>query len=177
MANRRQLRLIISGGYDAVDCAALLRSQKVPVIVGGVYRLPQRRNDPYDHAFTLPQRLRQANVQFCIAGAGRFDAPNIRNLPHHAAMAVAFGLPEEDAVRAITLSPAEILGVADRVGSLQPGKDATLVISDGEILDSGTRVLRAFIQGRAVDLSDRQKRLFKKYQTRVRRQPRRPTAR
>ena len=162
-ASRRGLKLIIYGGSDALDCVDLLQSQKVPVIVSGVYRLPLRRHEAYDHAFTLPARLREAGVKFCISGYARFEASNIRNLPYHAAMAVAFGLPEEDALRAITIWPAEILGVAARVGSLEPEKDATLLIADGPIFDTATNVTHAWVQGRTVDMSDRQKRLYRKY--------------
>lgn len=166
-ASRRKLRLIIYEGFDAAECAGLLRSQDVPVIVAGVYRLPLRRHEAYDEAFTLPARLKKAKVRFCIAGSARFDAANIRNLPYHAAMAIAFGLPREDALRAITLSPAEMLGVADRVGSLEVGKDATLIVTDGDVFDTATHVVQAFIQGRHVDLSDRHKRLYRKYQARL----------
>jgi len=165
-ASHRNLTLIIYDGYDAAECAELLRMQKVPVIVSGTYRLPLRRHSPYDHAFTLPERLRKAKVKFCIAGSARFDAANIRNLPYHAAMAAAFGLPINEALRAITLAPAEILGVDHRVGSLDPGKDATLIIADGDIFDTATNVVEAYVQGRKVDLSDRHKRLYRKYQAR-----------
>ncbi len=162
-ANRRKLQLIIYGGHDAEQCAELLKAQNVPVILTGVYRLPMRRNEAYDSAFTLPARLHKAGVRFCISGAGRFDAANIRNLPHHAAMAIAFGLPEADAIRAITHWPAEILGVADRVGTLEKGKLATLIIADKNIFDSATNVTHAWVQGREVDLANRHKRLYRKY--------------
>lgn len=162
----RNLKLIIYGGEDAVECAELLRSQQVPVIISGVYRLPTRRDSAYDERFTLPARLLKEKIKFCISGYGRFDAPQIRNLPYHAAMAVAFGLPAEEALRAITLSPAEILGVQDRVGSLSPGKDATLIVANGDIFDTATNVVDAYVQGRHVDLSDRHKRLFRKYEAR-----------
>lgn len=166
-ASRRDLKIILVGGYDAEQCAPLLREQDVPVVIAGIYRLPRRRSDPYDAPFTLPERLRRSKIKFCIAGSARFDAANIRNLPQHAAMAAAFGLAEQQALRAITLSPAEIFGVADRVGSLEPGKDATLIIADGYILGSTANVTGAYIQGRAVDLSNRHQRLYRKYQKRV----------
>ena len=165
-ANRRKLKLIIYGGNDAAEIAPLLVSQKVPVIVSGVYRLPRRRDAPYDHAYTLPERLRKAGVKFCIAGSARFDASNIRNLPYHAAMAVAFGLPRDEALRAITLSPAEILSVDDKVGSLETGKHASLIVADGDIFDTATNVTHAFVQGRKVVLNDRHKRLYRKYEAR-----------
>ena len=165
-ASRHELQLIISGGHDAAQCGELLKSQKVPVIVQGVYQLPLRRREAYDSAYTLPARLKKAGVQFCIAGSARFDAANIRNLPYHAAMAHAFGLSKEDALKSITLYPAEILGVADRIGSLEIGKHASLIVLDGELFDTASNVTHAWVQGRKVDLSNRHKRLYKKYSER-----------
>jgi imidazolonepropionase-like amidohydrolase len=165
-ATRHKLKLIIYGGYDAPLCAELLKKYEIPVIVSSVYRLPQRRHEDYDAAYTLPERLRAAGVKFCIAGGARFGASNVRNLPYHAATAVAFGLSQDEALKAITLYPAEILGVADRVGSLETGKDATLFIADGDILETATHVEAAFIAGRKIDLDDKQKRLWRKYQQR-----------
>ena len=169
-ASERKLKMILFGGQDAPRCATLLKKHKIPVIVGGVYRLPRRRHDAYDDAYTLPERLRQLGIKFCICSFGRFGAANVRNLPYHAAVSVAFGLPEDEALKAITLAPAEILGVEQRVGSLQPGKDATLIITTGNPLETTTQVEGAFIQGRRVQLNDRHKRLWHKYQERYRRQ-------
>ena len=168
-AVEQKVRLIIHGGYDAVRCATLLKKHDVPVIIAGVYRLPRRRSDDYDASYTLPARLKAAGVRFCISGEGRFGASGVRNLPYHAATAVAYGLEHEDALRAITLGPAEILGVSKRVGSLEQGKDASLFIADGDILETPTLVEAAYIQGREVDLSDKHKTLWKKYQTKYRR--------
>lgn len=162
-AKAHQLRLIISGAYDAEACAPLLRETGTPVIIAGVYRVPQRESDPYDTSYTLPDRLEKAGVKYAIAAADRFGGSNIRNLPYHAATAVAYGLNQEAALRAITLSPAEILGVADRVGSLELGKDATLFVADGDILETPTQVERAFVQGRNVDLNSRHTQLYRKY--------------
>lgn len=160
--------LIIHGGYDAPLCAPLLKKHGIPVIVAGVYRLPARRSDPYDHAFTLPERLREAGVDFCISSTGQRGASQVRNLPYHAAMAATFGLPPDEALRAITLYPARILGVEARVGSLDAGKDATLIVTDGDPLETRTAVEMAFVQGRKVDLSDRHKRLWTKYREKYR---------
>ncbi len=162
-AKDRQLKLVIYGGYDAMDCVELLRAEKVPIIVAGVYRLPTRRDLPYDDSYTLPARLHAAGISFCIATAGRFGGSTLRNLPYHAATAAAYGLDPAVAVRSITLSTAEILGAADRVGALAPGLDATLFIADGDILETPTQVTHAFIQGRAVDLNSRHTQLYKKY--------------
>jgi imidazolonepropionase-like amidohydrolase len=160
--------LIIHGGYDAPLCAPLLKKHGIPVIVAGVYRLPARRSDPYDHAFTLPARLREAGVDFCISSTGQRGASQVRNLPYHAAMAAAFGLPADEALKAITLYPARILGVEARVGSLDAGKDATLIVTDGDPLETRTAVEMAFVRGRKADLSDRHKRLWTKYREKYR---------
>jgi imidazolonepropionase-like amidohydrolase len=163
-AEQEKLKLIIAGGYDAPLCAALLKKHGIPVIVGGVYRLPRRRGDEYDAAFSLPARLQAAGVRFCISSQDRHGASSVRNLPYHAATAVAYGLSPEEALQAITLYPAQILGLADRVGSLEVGKHATLFVASGDPLDTPTQVEAAWIGGRKVDLNDRHKRLYRKYE-------------
>lgn len=163
----RGLRMILHGGYDAPQCAALLTEHDVPVIIGGVTRLPLRRSEPYHYAYSLPARVRDAGLRFCIAGSGNDTASNARNLPYHAGTAAAFGLTPAEALRSITLAPAEILGVADRVGSLEAGKHATLFVTDGDPLDIATQVLQAYVQGRAVDLNDRHKQLYNKFKQRL----------
>jgi imidazolonepropionase-like amidohydrolase len=167
-AEREKLRLIIAGGYDAPQVAPLLKKHNVPVIVGGTYRLPRRRGDSYDAAYALPAELHKAGLRYCISTHGRFGASNVRNLPYHASVAVGFGLPPEEAIKSITLYPAQILGVADRVGSLAAGKDATLFVADGDILNTATQVTAAFVRGRKVDLNDRHKRLYHKYEEKYR---------
>ncbi len=166
-ASEQRIRIILYGGYDAMRCAELLKKLDVPVIVSEVHRLPMRRSDPYDDPFTLPERLHEAGVRFCIAGGG--GAWNERNLPYQAATAVAYGLPRDEALKAITLYPAEILGASDRIGSIAVGKDATLIVTDGDPFETTTHVERAFIQGREVDLGDRQKTLYEKYREKYRR--------
>ena len=162
-AKQRNLKLIIHGGYEAVHCAELLKKAEVPVIVSGVYRTPSGRDKPYDEAYTLPKRLKDAGVKFCICSGGRFGASGIRNLPYHAATASAYGLSQEEALKAITLNAAQILGVADRVGSIAFELDATLFIADGNILETETQVEHAFVQGRKVDLDNRHQQLYRKY--------------
>jgi imidazolonepropionase-like amidohydrolase len=172
-AEAEGLRPILVGGYDSLECAALVKKHDVPVILGGVHRLPERRDEDYDSAFTLPERLRAAGIRFCIAGelggSSGTQPSNLRNLPYHAATAAAYGLPAEEALKAITLYPAQILGVADRIGSLEAGKDATLIVTDGDPLEISTHVTAAYIQGRAVSLNDRHKRLWEKYKEKYRR--------
>lgn len=168
-ADQEKVKVILHGGYDAPRCASLLKKHNIPVVVAGVYRLPRRRGDDYDASYSLPARLHEAGIKFCISSAGRFGASNVRNLPYHAATAAAYGLPAEEALRSITLSPAEILGVSDRVGSLAAGKDATLIVTNGDPLETATQVTAAYVQGRHVDLNDRHKRLWKKYEEKYKR--------
>ena len=165
-ATWQQVKLVILGGYDAPLCAPLLKEHDVPVIVSSIHRLTRRRNDPYDAPYTLPERLRAAGLSYCIAGDGRF-ASNVRNLPYHAATAVAYGLPADEALKAITLYPAQIFGVDDRVGSLKVGKEATLFVTDGDPLETPTQILDAYVAGKPVELSDRHKELYEKFRQRI----------
>jgi imidazolonepropionase-like amidohydrolase len=162
-AKQYGLKIILVGGADAMHCSSLLVESKVPVIVASTYRLPTRRDAAYDEAYALPGKLHEAGIAFAISGDGRFASSTVRNLPYQAATAAAFGLDADQALRSITLSPAEILGVADRLGSLSAGKDATLIVCDGDILETPTQVTHAFIQGRKVDLSNKHTQLNDKY--------------
>jgi imidazolonepropionase-like amidohydrolase len=164
-ADKHKLRAVVVGGSDAGRCADLLKEKKIPVIVTSVLSLPDRRDADFDEPFTLPVRLYRAGVKFCIASG---SASGLRNLPYHAAKAAAYGLPKDEALKAITLYPAQILGVADRVGSLEKGKDATLIVTDGDPLEITTRVSELFIQGRRIDLANKHQRLYDKYRQRYR---------
>ncbi|MGD9722997.1 MAG: amidohydrolase family protein [Pirellulales bacterium] len=172
-AQQEGLKPVIVGGYDAAECAPLLKKHGAPVIVGGVHRLPRRPDDAYDAPFTLPERLRAAGVPYCIGGvmggASGSQPSNMRNLPYHAGTATAYGLPRDEALKSITLYAAQIMGVDDRLGSIEPGKDATLIVASDDILEIPARVNAAYIQGRAVSLSDRHKRLWEKYKEKYRR--------
>jgi imidazolonepropionase-like amidohydrolase len=142
----------------------LLKKYHVPVIYEHTLATPIRRDEPVDTRYTAPKKLYDAGISFCLsASSSTFEAPHQRNVPYEAAMAAAFGLPPAEALRAITLSAAEILGVADKVGSLEPGKDATLIVTDGDPLEITTHVELAFIQGRPVDLDNRHRMLYRKY--------------
>ena len=162
-AAEQKVRIIILGGYDAPLCADLLRKHDVPVIVSAVYRNPMRRGDPDDYAYSLPSRLLEAGIRFCISCTDRSENWNTRTLPLHAGAAIAFGLPADEALKAVTLYPAQIMNVADRVGSIEAGKDATIIVTDGDPLDTRTHVTAAYIQGRPIDLSSKHTRLYEKY--------------
>lgn len=170
-ASKRDLNIVIVGGRDAPLCADLLKLHAVPVMVTGTHHMPRRRDSAYDEAFTLPKRLQDAGVSWCFASnGGAFETPNERNLPYQAATAVAYGLGVDDAIRSITLSAAEVLEVDDELGSLDAGKNATLIITSGNPLEITSKVERAFIDGREIDLTSKQTILAEKYREKYRRQ-------
>lgn len=160
-AHERDLNIVIVGGREADKAIPILKKHDVPVIIDGVHRLPSRRHDAYDAPFTLPKKLYEAGVRFSIATGG--EAAHERNLNYQAATAAAYGLPRHEALNAVTLSAARILGIDDRYGSLERGKSATLIITTGDPLEITTDIMDAFIDGRRIDLGNRHKRLHRKY--------------
>jgi imidazolonepropionase-like amidohydrolase len=166
-AKVEDLRLVLADADDAWRIADELARADVPVIVDTL-TLPARADEPYDTSFAAAGLLAKAGVRvaFKVGGPGPGGASFVRNLAHQASMAVGFGLAEDKALEAITLEPARIYGVDDRVGSIAPGKDATVIVTDGDVLDIRSRVVAAFVDGRELDLSDRHKRLYERYRNR-----------
>jgi imidazolonepropionase-like amidohydrolase len=168
-AERFGLRLVIVGGADAWRIADELAERRIPVIVTSVNRSPRRRDEPYSTPFENPAKLVAAGVKTAIAGPGStFSAPHTRNLPYEAAKAVAFGLDREAALASVTRVPAEILGIDDRLGTLEDGKEATFIVTNGDPLDTFTETKMAFVRGREIDLSSRHTMLYEKYRERLR---------
>jgi imidazolonepropionase-like amidohydrolase len=166
--------VILLGGYDSWRVADELKRRNVAVIVGGVLAVPNRGYESYDDAFTVPAKLSKAGVRYCIADeGGSFAAANARNVPYHAAMAEAFGLDPDEALKAVTLYPAQILGAGDKIGSIEVGKLADLQVTDGDPLLVATHCEQVVVNGKVVPMESRQTRLFKKYDER----PRGPHAR
>jgi len=164
-------KVILADGYDAWRVAGELKRRGIAVITGATLALPRRSYEAYDQGMSLPAKLQAAGVRFCISDGG--GTSNARNLPQHAAMAAAFGLPRDEALKAVTLYPAQILGAGDRLGSIEPGKVADVVVGDGDPLELATHIERVYIAGREVSMETRQTRLFHKYDQR----PRGPKAR
>jgi imidazolonepropionase-like amidohydrolase len=159
-AKKEKLRAVIRGGRDANKVADLLKKENVPVILDSIVKLPAREDDAYDAPFTLPRDLAKAGVRFALTSP---SSSNIRNLPYEAGFAEAYGLAHMDALRAITLSPAEILGVADKIGTIEVGKIADVVVTDGDILEIRTQIKHLFIAGKNVSLETKHTRLYQKY--------------
>jgi imidazolonepropionase-like amidohydrolase len=169
-ANKHDFNMVIVGGRDAWRNPELLVKNNIPVILVGVQMTPRRRFEPVHTPYKVPAMLHEAGVRFCIStDTGYTSDGQVRLLPNEAMRAAAWGLPKSEALRSITLSAAEILGVDDQVGSLDPGKDATFFIAESHPLIQTTNPTKAYIQGREVDLTDRQKNLWEKYKEKYRR--------
>jgi imidazolonepropionase-like amidohydrolase len=164
-AEEEGVQIVLRGARDAGYIAEHLASKQIPVVLTEVIAGPERDWEPYDAAYSLPARLHAAGVKFAIAGSS--SAPYENRLPYEAGAAIAYGLPEEEALRSVTLHAAEFLGIADRVGSLEVGKDATLLITTGSPLEYSSTVERAFIQGRDIDLQDIHRQFFAKYMEKI----------
>jgi imidazolonepropionase-like amidohydrolase len=166
-AREQGVRIILESSADAWRVTDLLKQNDIPVIVGPILSNSFRRDEPYDTAYTMPKKLHEAGVRFCIVnGGGGFGASMTRNLPYHAGMAAAFGLPRDVALKAITLYPAQILGAGEHLGSIEVGKSASLILTDGDPLEIRTRILKVFVDGRDTDLGNRHQRLYDKYRQR-----------
>jgi imidazolonepropionase-like amidohydrolase len=164
-------RVVLVGGDDAWRVADELKARDIAVITGAQLALPNRGYAPYDTGMSLAGKLQAAGVRFCVSDGG--GSTNARNLGQHAAMAAAHGLPRDEALKSVTLYPAQILGVGDRLGSIEPGKVADLIVTDGDPLEITTQVEQVYINGKPTSMETRHTRLFKKYDSR----PRGPKAR
>jgi imidazolonepropionase-like amidohydrolase len=162
-ADEEKIKIILSDADDVARVIPDLKKRDIPVILGPILAMPPREDDSYDLIFTNAQKLNEAGIRFAIQSD---DAHNARNLPYHAAMCAAFGLPKDVALKAITIYPAQIFGVADRIGSLEVGKRADLFVSDGDPLEITTNVKRVFIDGEDIPMDSYQTLLYKKFSQR-----------
>jgi imidazolonepropionase-like amidohydrolase len=167
-AKAEGVKLVIRGGRDALLAADRLKAENVPVILTSTMSAPDRQYESYDNAYATPAKLHAAGVKFAIAG-GSGGLYSYR-LPWEAGVAVAFGLPEEEALKSVTINAAEMMGVSDKVGSLEVGKDATLIISTGTPLDMTTNIVQNYIQGREINMMDIHKWFYQKYQEKIKQQ-------
>ena len=156
----RGVRAIFTGVAEGWRVADELADAGIPVIAGPVLTLPTRDADRYDRAYANPGLMREAGVEVALRTS---EVENVRNLPYHAAFAAAYGMGREAALEAVTIVPARIFGVADRLGSLEPGKAATLFIADGDPFETKTQVRHLLIDGYLMPLASRQTALYEEY--------------
>ncbi|MCS6804790.1 MAG: amidohydrolase family protein [Acidobacteriota bacterium] len=161
--SEQKVKMILSGGDEAWKVASLLKEKNIPVLLGPILSLPNDEDEPYDQPFTTAKKLLDAGVKFAFQTG---DSSNARNLPYHAAMCVAFGLPREEALKALTIYPAQIWGVADQIGSIEVGKLANLAVWDGDPLEIRSQVKHLFIKGRSIPLKSKHTELYERYRNR-----------
>jgi imidazolonepropionase-like amidohydrolase len=159
-AVKEKIRIILAEPREALALVKELKVNDVAVIVPPTLSAPAQEDDPYDKTFTLPGELYKAGVKIVF---GSFGNQFARNLPYQAAAAVAFGLPYEAALKALTLDAAEIWGLGSEYGSIEKGKWADLMVTDGDPLEHRTNVKYVFIKGKSVDLASKHQRLYQKY--------------
>ncbi len=162
IAKEFKLKVILNHVTHSQDVLDAIASYHVPVIVGPIYDEPAA-DQRYDAVFSLPAELQKRGVKIALSSAGSGPNPESRNLPYAAGYAVAYGLPYDEAIKAITLNPAEMFGVGDKLGSLDVGKTANVVVANGDPLDVRTTVKQVFIDGIAVPMESRQTRLRDEY--------------
>ncbi|HEY8562675.1 MAG TPA: amidohydrolase family protein [Pyrinomonadaceae bacterium] len=159
-----KVKAVILGGQEAWMAADGLKRNDIAVIYTNIYNLPVRDDDAYDYLFEAPSKLRQAGVRFAISTGN--DGAEVRDLPYHAGLAGAYGLAKDEALKAVTLYPAQILGIADRLGSLDAGKIANVVVADGDLLEPRTNIKYLFINGRLLPLTSRHTELYERFKDR-----------
>jgi imidazolonepropionase-like amidohydrolase len=160
-AEKQKVKMILVGGRDAAYVADQLEAKNIPVMITPVIGAPSRQWEAYDYSYSLPARLFEAGVKFSIAGEA--SASGAARLSKHAASAVAFGLPAEEALKAVTIYAAEILGLDEMIGTIEAGKDATIMITNGNPLELSTQIEQVFIQGRKIDMNDKHRQLYEKF--------------
>jgi imidazolonepropionase-like amidohydrolase len=163
-ADEMKLKPIITGGNEAWKAADLLKQKNIPVILTGIWSLPGRPDDYYDVLYENPAKLQRAGVRFAISSGD--SGANVRDLPYQAGMAGAFGLSPDEALKSVTLYPAQILGISDRMGSLEVGKIGNVVVASGDILDPRTKIMHLFINGRKVPLTSKHTELYERFKDR-----------
>jgi imidazolonepropionase-like amidohydrolase len=159
LANEFKLKFVLNHISHSQPVLDYVASLKVPVIVGPIYEAP-KEDERYDTVYSLPAQLYKRGVKIVFAS---YSAHNARNLPDAAGFATAFGLPYDEALKAITINPAEMWGVADQLGSLDVGKIANVVMANGDPLDVKTDVKQVYIQGRPIPMTSRQTQLRDEY--------------
>ncbi|HOP61620.1 MAG TPA: amidohydrolase family protein [Candidatus Saccharicenans sp.] len=158
-----KIKAIFYGVEQGFKVAKEIKEAGIPCIIGSLYSLPPVWEDGYDALFLNPVMLNQAGVKISFSSS---SASAAKDLPYHAAKAAAFGLKPEEALKAVTIYPAEIFGVDKLLGSLEPGKTASIVLADGDLLELGTKIQKVFIDGKEVSLENRYTELLKKFEQR-----------
>lgn len=158
--DKQKVKAILADIQRPGSQLAEIKKRNIPVILSDSTRLPEQEDDPYDKNYSLAAEFHKAGIQFCF---GTFDNQFARNLPFQAGLAAGYGLPVEAAVKAVTLNAAEIWGLGDQYGSIDKGKWADLVLTDGDLLEHRTQVKSMWVKGKSVSLENKHTQLYQKY--------------
>lgn len=159
-ADEEKIKIILADPIEIGSTGPMLKAKGIPVVLGESFRLPAHDDDPYDAPYTLPNEFYRAGVKICF---GTFDVQFARNVGFQAAQAAAFGLPHHEALKAVTINSAQILGVAERIGSIETGKLADLILTTGDPLEAKTSIEQMFINGKPVPLESRHTREYQNW--------------
>jgi imidazolonepropionase-like amidohydrolase len=162
-AEKQNVKIVIMGPREIAKAGPELKAKNIPVVLGRVLTLPENEDAEYDEGYTQPEEAYKAGVKFAL---GTFTNEFVRDLPYQAATAVAYGLPHDEAMKALTINPAQIWGAGDMIGSLEKGKLADLMVVDGDPMDVRTQIRHLYIKGKEITLSNKQIRLFERYMSR-----------
>lgn len=160
LSDKTEVRAILTGVAEGHRVADKIAAANLPVITGPMLSIPTRGSDRYDVSYTNPGKMLAAGVKVAIRTN---DTENVRNLPFNAGFAAAYGMGKEEALRAVTIVPAEIFGVADRLGSIEQGKSATLFVTDGDPFETKTQVMHVFIDGYKIPMTNRHIQLYQEF--------------
>jgi imidazolonepropionase-like amidohydrolase len=163
LADKYKLKLIITGADEAEKVAPLLKEKNIPVIIGPVTEVPTREDEGYDLNYSQAAALEKAGVRFVFKTS---DAAYVRNLPYQPGTAAAFGLSRDEALKSVTIYPAQVFGVDKLIGSIEVGKIANIIVTDGDPLEFRTNTKYMFINGKPVDLASRHTKLYDKFNSR-----------
>jgi len=156
----KNIKVIFTGVAEGWRVAEQIAKAKIPVVTGPIQELPTRGSDRYDTPYANAGMLAKAGVKVALRTD---EEENVRNLPFHAAFAAAYGLGKEEALKAVTINPAEIFGVADQYGSVEAGKRANLIVSTGDPFETRSQIMHVFIDGYRIPMSNRHIRLYQEF--------------
>jgi imidazolonepropionase-like amidohydrolase len=160
---KQNLRMILGGGAEAWKVKELLMEKKIPVVLAPTNRLPEQIDTPYDKPYTEPSELFTAGIPIAFSSFGTSFS---RRLPQYAGTAVAYGLPHDEALKAVMLNAAQIFGLADQLGTLEPGKIANVIVTNGDPLELQTQVRYLFIKGQLTSTDNKHRELYEQYRKR-----------
>jgi imidazolonepropionase-like amidohydrolase len=161
--DKQHLKMILANGPEAGEVIDVLKSKNIPVILRPTLTLVRGEDSPYDENLTLPGKLAAAGIKIAFGSYGNEFA---RRLSQQVGVAVAFGLPHDEGLKALTINPAQMFGVSDQLGTIETGKMGNIIVTTGDLLELNTEVKYLFIKGQLTSTDNKHKKLFEEYSKR-----------